>query len=83
VLGVDRVGIDDNFFELGGHSLQAMILISRLRAHFHVDIELQRFFNCPTISDQSLAITQHLVEQEDQGRIARLLEELTQDATGA
>ena len=59
VLGVELVGIHDNFFkELGGNSLLAIQLVSRMREHFQVHINLQTLFLAPTI--------QKFAEQLDQ-----------------
>ncbi|SDQ57639.1 non-ribosomal peptide synthase domain TIGR01720/amino acid adenylation domain-containing protein [Pseudomonas sp. UC 17F4] len=41
VLQVDRVGISDNFFELGGDSILSLQVISRVRNHPQLDINLK------------------------------------------
>ncbi|HYV13246.1 MAG TPA: non-ribosomal peptide synthetase, partial [Pyrinomonadaceae bacterium] len=38
LLGVDEVGVHDNFFNLGGHSLIAIKVATRIREHFHQEI---------------------------------------------
>ncbi|MFJ3448353.1 amino acid adenylation domain-containing protein [Pseudomonas sichuanensis] len=43
VLQVAQVGLDDDFHELGGHSLQLVMLQSRLRAAFGVQLQLKDF----------------------------------------
>ncbi|MFJ2818331.1 phosphopantetheine-binding protein [Streptomyces sp. NPDC091279] len=35
---------DDNFLDLGGHSALALDLISRIKEHFNVDLDLQLLF---------------------------------------
>ena len=64
LLGVDRVGIDDNFFELGGHSLIATQLVSRIRAAFHFEIPLCRFFEFPTVRETAEWISQGKAPRE-------------------
>jgi acyl carrier protein len=56
LLGIEQVGIHDSFFELGGHSLLATQVISRLRATFQVELQLQQFFETQTIAELSESI---------------------------
>ena len=56
LLGIEQVGIHDNFFELGGHSLLATQIISRLRGTFHVELQLQKFFETLTIAGLSESV---------------------------
>ncbi|MFK3817597.1 amino acid adenylation domain-containing protein, partial [Pseudomonas sp. NPDC089407] len=41
VLEVDQIGVDDNFFELGGDSLRVLKMLSKVRAHGDLTIELK------------------------------------------
>jgi alpha-ketoglutarate-dependent taurine dioxygenase/acyl carrier protein len=38
-----------NFFEFGGHSLSALILLSRIKNTFNVNIEFKEFFENPSV----------------------------------
>ena len=71
VLGVGKIGVSDNFFEIGGHSLLATRVITRIRSHFAIDLELRRLFEAPTIAalaelieDRLLAEIEALTEEE-------------------
>jgi amino acid adenylation domain-containing protein len=50
VLGIEQVGLDENFFHLGGHSLNAILVISRLRRTFQIDLPLRSLFETPTVA---------------------------------
>ncbi|HZN08863.1 MAG TPA: condensation domain-containing protein, partial [Pyrinomonadaceae bacterium] len=56
VLNVDRVGVDDDFFDLGGHSLLVMRLVSRVQAHFGLELPLKLFFEFPTLAAQAAQV---------------------------
>ncbi|WP_316179307.1 SDR family oxidoreductase [Bradyrhizobium sp. SZCCHNRI1009] len=49
LLGFEQIGIHDNFFELGGDSLTAVRLAARIRERLHVQIQLRRLVEEPTI----------------------------------
>ncbi|MCP5052330.1 MAG: amino acid adenylation domain-containing protein [bacterium] len=51
VLGREKIGVNDNFFQLGGHSLKATQLASRLQKEMNIAVELDRFFEFPTIKE--------------------------------
>jgi acyl-coenzyme A synthetase/AMP-(fatty) acid ligase/acyl carrier protein len=50
VMGQGRVSMDDNFFAVGGHSLLATQMMSRLRKHFGIDLQLGRVFDGLTVA---------------------------------
>src|SRR6185437_4587837 len=51
VLGIPSVGVDDNFFDIGGNSLLAMRLISRIRSELDAEVDIQVFFEAPTVAE--------------------------------
>src|SRR5215469_16305067 len=50
------IGVEDNFFDLGGHSLMATQVISRIRSHFGVAIDIRVIFDHPTIRALASAV---------------------------
>jgi amino acid adenylation domain-containing protein/FkbM family methyltransferase len=50
VLGGKPVGVHDNFFDLGGHSLLVMLVLSRMRERFGVEVAIREFFDAPTVA---------------------------------
>lgn len=50
VLGIERVGIHDDFFQLGGDSVLAALIISRARETAGLGLQMQQFFEEPTIA---------------------------------
>lgn len=61
----DRIGVEDNFFDIGGHSLLATQVISRVREHFHVQIDMTVLFDRPTIAGVSQAIDAAAADSSD------------------
>ncbi|MEO8673215.1 MAG: amino acid adenylation domain-containing protein [Tahibacter sp.] len=51
VLNTSQIGINDNFFEIGGHSLLTILLASRIRDEFGVELPVHRIFAMPTIAE--------------------------------
>ena len=65
LLGINPIGVGDNFFELGGDSLLAVLLTSRLRKSFQIELQLSSFFETPTIK----AISEIIEKNEGNGSI--------------
>ncbi|KAF7767744.1 hypothetical protein PCIT_a3832 [Pseudoalteromonas citrea] len=48
-LEADKVCVTADFFELGGHSLLSIRLLSKIRKHFEIEIDIDTLFSAPTI----------------------------------
>ncbi|MGH9760303.1 MAG: phosphopantetheine-binding protein, partial [Blastocatellia bacterium] len=64
VLGVERIGIHDNFFRLGGHSLLAMVLISRAREAFDLELPSIALFESPTVASLGEVVDFSIIRQD-------------------
>jgi acyl-CoA synthetase (AMP-forming)/AMP-acid ligase II len=53
ILQIEQVGIDDDFFALGGDSLLAVHVLSRIRDIMHLEVEVSRFFEAPSIGEMA------------------------------
>jgi len=76
LLDVELVSPGDNFFDLGGHSLLMTKLVSRIPEVMGVEIPMRSLFEFPTLEGMSKLVNDSLLEQEDSGEMAKLLEEL-------
>jgi hypothetical protein len=64
LLGIEEVGAQDSFIDLGGNSLIARQLLTRLRAHYQVEVSLRDIFERPT--------AEHLAETIEHMILAKL-----------
>jgi len=76
LLHLPQAGIHDDFFRLGGHSLMATRLVSRLRAHFGVEVPLQEFFRAPTIAHLAGQVEAALLLNSSEANIDAILDRL-------
>jgi acyl-CoA synthetase (AMP-forming)/AMP-acid ligase II len=67
ILQLEQVGIYDDFFALGGDSLSVTHVVAHVYEITHLEIEVSRFFEAPTIAE----LAQHLETLEQAGRAAR------------
>jgi acyl-CoA synthetase (AMP-forming)/AMP-acid ligase II/acyl carrier protein len=67
ILQIEEVSIDDDFFALGGDSLLAVHVLSRIRDVMHLEVEVSRFFEAPTIAE----IARHLETLMETGKSRR------------
>ncbi|MDW9383068.1 SDR family NAD(P)-dependent oxidoreductase [Chryseobacterium sp. JV558] len=66
--GIAGIGIEDDFFELGGDSLKAMVLISKIKEIFGVDISLKEFFDNQSIKFLASKIDEKRWVNEDNNK---------------
>ncbi|MEU7898409.1 amino acid adenylation domain-containing protein [Nonomuraea sp. NPDC049152] len=78
LLGRDRVGVDDDFFELGGHSLLAVLLVTRYREVYGIEMDLRVCFELTTVAEQALAVLE--LQLGDAELDALLAEDPVEDA---
>lgn len=64
VLRLDDLGPDEDLFDLGGHSLTITAIAARIRKRLGVDVPLDAFFDTPTITGITAAVTE--LQQEDE-----------------
>ncbi len=62
ILEIDNIGIRDNFFELGGNSLNAMVLVSRIKKNFKVNILITDILELMTIENIAEYIDKNITE---------------------
>jgi amino acid adenylation domain-containing protein len=58
VLGLQEIGVEDNFFEVGGHSLLATQVVARTNTVFHVELQVRKVFESPTLAQLALVVEQ-------------------------
>jgi hypothetical protein len=67
ILRVEQVGIHDDFFVLGGDSLSVAHVLARVYEIMHLEIDVSRFFEAPTIAE----VAHHLETLIAAGQSAR------------
>ena len=72
VLEVETVGIDENFFDFGGHSLLVILVISRVREVFGVEIPVSSIFDKPTVRELAQQIETTLETRDGSASALRL-----------
>ena len=77
-LKLERVGIHDNFFELGGHSLLAARVVSSVRNELNVQLGMVDVLRSPTIAELAALLEERACPEEDESRLATLLQEIGQ-----
>ena len=50
---VEQIGIHDDFFALGGDSLLATRVLIRMHEIMHLEVEVSRFFEAPTVAEMA------------------------------
>ncbi|MGY0064534.1 beta-ketoacyl synthase N-terminal-like domain-containing protein [Streptomyces sp. LZ34] len=66
VLGLHTVGRDDDFQQLGGDSILATQIISRLKSHFPLELELGSLFEARTVARMAELVKAELIERIDE-----------------
>ncbi|GAA4184512.1 hypothetical protein GCM10022252_13550 [Streptosporangium oxazolinicum] len=79
LLGRERIGVEDDFFQLGGHSLLAVLLVTRYRDTYGVEMPLRRCFEITTVTEHALAILELRLGDDDE-ELAALLATLEDPA---
>ena len=73
VLDVESVGVDDHFLDLGGNSLRAMQIHTRLVNQVPGDLPARLLFECATVAEMALLLTQRAAMQLPERELAALL----------
>lgn len=80
LFGIETIEPDDDFFELGGHSLLAIQLVSRIREHFNIELDIESMFDEPTVSGVTKQVQDALGEASGQDDLEELLKGLDDSA---
>jgi amino acid adenylation domain-containing protein len=57
ILNVANIGTEDHFLSLGGNSIKQILLRSKIRLAFNVNLTIEDLFSCPTIRSQAAHIS--------------------------
>lgn len=60
VLGTRAFGVHESFFDLGGHSLRMTQVLSRVQAHFGVELPLAGLFEYASVAAMTVEVARHL-----------------------
>jgi non-ribosomal peptide synthetase component F len=63
VLGVERVGAQDNFFDLGGDSIGSMLITSRTRATFGVELTPRDVLRARTVASLADLVEEKILHE--------------------
>jgi acyl carrier protein len=61
VLDADQVGVHDNFFELGGDSIRSLLIISRVKAAFDVDLTPRDVLTAYDVSELAALVEEKIL----------------------
>jgi acyl carrier protein len=62
-LGFKRISIHANFFHLNGDSLSATQVVARIKDLYPIEVQLQEFFENPTIAHLAELVKKRLIEK--------------------
>jgi len=74
LFGIEHIQSSDDFFELGGNSLLAIQLMTRIREHFNIELNIENMFDEPTVGGVTKQVQASLGDSAAEG--ADELEEL-------
>lgn len=69
LLDLEQIGIHDDVFDLGAHSLMAIRAVSRIRAEFEAELQIQTIFANPTVAALAKVLMASSTVREDIPRI--------------
>jgi acyl-CoA synthetase (AMP-forming)/AMP-acid ligase II len=73
VLAVEPIGVHDHFLDLGGNSVRAMQIHARLLRQLQSDLPARLIFECATVAEMALALTQQAAAQVESMELEELL----------
>ena len=62
ILKVKNLGVNDNFIHLGGDSLKALIITSRLKEVFELDLSVHLIFSHPSVATYANYVEELIIE---------------------
>ncbi|QTD48375.1 non-ribosomal peptide synthetase [Sulfidibacter corallicola] len=76
VLGVERVGVEEEFFFLGGHSLLLIVVNTRIKNLFRVELTTAELFQATTLAEMATLLERHDPRPDGLDGVARRLLEM-------